>query len=184
MKPKVVTKCYEIGKKGDVGNYRGGFERSQSKGLLNMEMNNIVLRSHQSQNKSVINFVINQPDVSNGKNYEMEYNNYKCKPLIKKTVEKFLNILDLFIREIENRMASGFVFDKDTPVDGYNVLKTYNHEMFDSGNHGDTGYSNFSKNNNLTKIKTHGTGFLDKVKDERNKINRLKSRLSHNSRDN
>lgn len=58
----------------------------------NFEMNKIVIRSHKSLNKSVINFVLNQPDLSSGKNYEMEFNNHKSKEYILVLLEKYYGI--------------------------------------------------------------------------------------------
>lgn len=97
----------------------GGFPGDKVSSAI--RLNEIVLRSHQSQNKSVLNFVLNQPELLTGKNCEMEFNNYKSKAIILTMVEKIMNMLELVQENLEKlQNGLGAVLpDQECPVDGW-----------------------------------------------------------------
>lgn len=101
----------------------GGFPGDKVSSAI--RLNEIVLRSHQSQNKSVLNFVLNQPELLTGKNCEMEFNDYKSKGTILTMVEKFMNILKLVQENLET-LQNGLdkiLPDQECPIDGWEEQK-------------------------------------------------------------
>ena len=105
LAPKIMVKYTDFGKLLNQNkNCAANYEFSAQNRMNKTEMKKVILRSHMSHNKNVLNFVLNQPNLIAGKNSDIEFNNYKCKQNMLKILDKYITVFDFMIESLEKIM--------------------------------------------------------------------------------